>query len=471
MKLRFIFQALFCLTPGFLYSQERPNILLIIADDLSTTVGVYGEQAIATPNMDAVAANGIYFKNAFCTASSCSPSRASVLTGRYPHQLKDGANLWGTLPAEFPTYVKMLEDAGYFTGKNGKGWGPGAEAYGGYTNNPAGKNFKSFDEFLRTVPKNSSFCFWLGSGDPHRPYDSMLTRRTDLDTSHLTVPAWLPDNPEVRKDLKDYLAEAKRFDKKVGEAIALLKANGLLDNTLIIIASDNGMPFPRAKATVYDSGSNIPLIMCWGNKLQKGKMYTELVSLVDIAPTIVEAAGIKRSPSFSGQSLLPLLLENKSSRRFDAVFIERERHANVRKNNVGYPVRAIRTRDFLYIRNLRPERWPAGDPELGNKSFGDIDAGYSKQLLVNNRHHPAFAIWVAASLEKRPAEELYILKDDSAQLINVAFDKKYAKIKKELSTRLDAWRKQTGDPLLDNSTEIFDSYPYYGGRKSESAGK
>ena len=449
---------------------KRPNILLIIADDMSMNAGIYGEKAIKTPGMDNLALNGVYFKNAFCTASSCSPSRASILSGKYPHELEEGANLWGTFPAKYPNYTKTLAQAGYKIGLTGKGWGPGQALPGGYKENPAGPDFKSFDDFLAKLPNDAPFCFWIGSSDPHRPYEAALTKKTAIDKSNIKVPAWLPDNETVREDMMDYLAEVKRYDETIEHAIALLKQKGMFENTFIIVTSDNGMPFPRAKANVYTSASNVPLIMSWGNRFTEGKSYNELITLADLAPTILDAANVKATAEMTGKSLLPLLLDNKKDKRFKEVFLERERHANVRTNMLGYPVRAIRTEDYLYVENLKPERWPAGDPDYNvpPSPFGDIDNSGSKEFLIRNRNNTTYAKWVNASLEKRPAVELYNLKKDPDELNNVATNSENQKIIKKLKKRLDEWRRHTNDPLVGTTEDIFDTYPYYG---RQQAGK
>jgi len=446
-------------------TEAQVNILFIIADDMSKHAGIYGDKVISTPAIDSLATEGVMFEKAFCTAPSCSPSRASILTGRYPHQLKEGGNLWGTLPGAYSNYVSLLAKSGYKSGVFEKGWGPGDFSVGGYKENPAGPRYASFENFIAQLPAETPFCFWLGAFDPHRPYDPALKNTTSINKKELKVPLWLPENEQVRGDLMDYYAEVKRFDETIKKAVSLLKEKGIYNNTLIIVTSDNGMPFPRAKANLYDAGTNIPLIMRWGNNLRKGMRYRELVSLVDIAPTILEAANIEIPASFAGKSLLPLLLKGKSDDRFDNVFIERERHANIRKGDLGYPVRAVRTADFLYIRNLRPERWPAGDPDFFQSvgPFGDIDNGPSKQFLVENRNNPEFQKHTQWSLEKRPGEELYDLRKDPDQLNNVAGNPTYSDIKKKLENKMMSWRKQTGDPLLSAKEDIFDTYPYYGG--------
>lgn len=442
---------------------SAPNVLVIIADDMSKHAGIYGDKAVRTPGINALGAAGIVFENAFCTASSCTPSRASILTGKYPHELKEGGNLWSALPVSFPNYTRLLAENGYRIGSTGKGWGPGNYEKGGYSDNPAGPSVKSFDEFISGLPENTPFCFWIGSRDPHRPYDPELKKTANSNTKEIRVPAWLPDNEPVREDMLDYYAEVNRFDKTVESAIALLKKEGLYDNTLIIVTSDNGMPFPRAKANVYDGGSNIPLIMRWGNHFKNGTRYRELVSLVDLAPTILDVADVSIPGSLTGKSLLPLLVEGKTDNRFKAVFMERERHADIRKGSLGYPVRAIRTPDFLYIVNLRPERWAAGDPDVsrGPGPYGDIDDGLSKQFLIDNLDNNEFKALANLSLGKRSAEELYDLRKDPDQLHNVIHDPSYKKVKAALQKQLSGWRTKTGDPVTNSGTDIFDTYPYY----------
>lgn len=434
---------------------------------MSPTLGIYGDNVIKTPGIDNIAKDGITFEKAFCTASSCTPSRASILTGRYPHQLKEGANLYGPLPVSYPNYTMLLAEKGYSAGFTGKGWGPGNFETSGYKENPAGPRYDSFEQFMKQLPQNSPFCFWIGSTDPHRPYSPDLKKATQLNEKELKVPSWLPDNEKVREDLLDYYAEVKRFDETVEKAIALLKQNGKYENTLIIITSDNGSPFPRAKANAYDAGTTIPLVMRWGNHFANGSRLKELVSLVDLAPTILDVAGVKIPASVTGKSLYSLVTEGKTNARFNSVFIERERHANIRKNSLGYPIRAVRTKDFLYIQNLKPDRWPAGDPDVyvNPGPFGDIDDGFSKKFLIDNRNNEQYSKQVNWSLEKRPAEELYDLRKDPEALENVAGNKKYLKVKKQLQAQVTVWRKQTGDPALNSSNNIFDSYPYQDRKK------
>lgn len=450
------------------------NILFIIADDMSPLPVSYGNRdssVVLTPAIDRLAGQGVSFGRAFCVAPSCSPSRAAILTSRYPHQLAEGVNLWGTLPVRYANFVTLLEGAGYRTGFQGKGWGPGDAAPGGYAHNPAGPSFNSFAEFMASQASNQPngakpFCFWIGPSDPHRPYDANLKNTVGLRPQHLNVPAFLPDTPQMRDDLLDYYAEVARFEQTVADAVTLLEKTGQLQNTLIVVTSDNGMPFPRAKANLYDAGSQIPLVISGGG-FAGGKQITAPVSLLDIAPTLLEWAGLSKATGMEGWSLMRFMLNGSSGN--EPIFIERERHALVREGNLSYPARAIRTPDFLYIRNLKPERWPAGDPEKGGPDrpgylgpFGDIDGGPGKIFLL--AHRAEFPTLTALATAKRPADELYDLRNDPDQVKNVAADPAYRRTLAELRKRLSAWQKRTADPRLTAEGDVIDKYPYYGGK-------
>ncbi|MCY7353261.1 MAG: sulfatase [Cytophagaceae bacterium] len=448
---------------GVAQPTQRPNIVYIVADDLSPTLGCYGDSVALTPTIDRLARQGILFEAAFCTAPSCSPSRASMLTGRHPHQLAEGTNLWGTLPGRYPNVVNLLEGAGYRVGLTGKGWGPGDHTVGGYTRNPAGPSFKSFAEFM----SNSStgppqpFFFWLGPRDPHRPYETSLKQTIGLRPQYLKVPAHLPDTPEVRDDLLDYYAEVARVEQAVASVVETLEKSGRQQNTIIIVTGDNGMPFPRAKANLYDAGSRIPLII-YDGKSAGGQRIATPVSLVDLAPTLLEWAGLPKAESMAGQSLVRFMTGKKPADQ--AVFIERERHAQVRAGNLGYPARAIRTTRFLYIQNLKPDRWPAGDPRevMAVGAYGDIDNGPAKRYLIEHRdQHRSLT---DGAMAKRPAEELYDLQKDPNQQTNVADTPIYQRTKGQLKQQLQAWRQRTADPRLTEAGEVIDTYPYYGNK-------
>ena len=241
-------------------ARQPPNIVLAVADDWSAPhAGAYGDSTVSTPVFDRIAREGARFTHAFTAASSCTPSRAALLTGQAVHRLEEGGNLHGFLPKRFDVYPDLLEQAGYVVGYTGKGWGPGRFEPGGRERNPAGPQFKNFDEFIQHRPAGRPFLFWFGSNDPHRPYEAGTGARSGLKLDSVKVPPFLPDTPEVRSDLLDYYFEVQRFDRDVGRIVATLERLGELDNTLIIVTSDNGMPFPRGKATVYDAGTRMPL--------------------------------------------------------------------------------------------------------------------------------------------------------------------------------------------------------------------
>lgn len=452
---------------GPAHIQERPpNILLVIADDWSYPhAGAYGDRAVATPAFDRVAKEGALFTRAFTAAPSCTPSRAALLTGQPIHRLAEGGNLWGSLPARFEVYPDLLERAGYHVGHTGKGWGPGQFQPGGRSQNPAGPRFASFDEFLGKRTSAQPFAFWFGSNNPHRPYDAGSGVTAGIDPSRITVPPFLPDTAAVRNDLADYYAEVQRFDAELATLLATLDRLGEVDNTLIIVTSDNGMPFPRAKANVYDAGARMPLAMRWPARIKRGTTIDAFVSLTDLAPTILQSARVTIPADVAGRSVWPLL-DGKTPSGWDRAFTERERHANVREGDASYPARAIRTADYLYIRNYRPDRWPAGDPTLyfAVGPFGDIDDGPTKQLLLERRDDVVTANFFRLSMAKRPADELYDLKKDPSQLTNVAADAAYAPVKARLAKELAAWQHATGDPRAVDDDDRWDRYPYYGAR-------
>ncbi|RPI49263.1 MAG: heparan N-sulfatase [Acidobacteria bacterium] len=443
---------------------RRPNILLAIADDWSWPhAGAYGDPTVKTPVFDRIAREGALFTHAFAAAPSCTPSRAALLTGRYPHQLEEGGVLHGFLPDKFPVYTDLLERAGYYVGYTRKGWGPGRFEPGGRPRNPAGVQFGDFDAFLRGRPAGQPFVFWFGSQDPHRPYEEGSGAASGIDLASIRVPTFLPDTPEVRGDLADYFFEVQRFDREVGQILERLRTLGELDNTLVVITADNGMPFPRAKANVYDSGARLPFAMRWPGRVRPGLVADAFINLSDLAPTFLEAAGLTPPESMSARSILGLAAGGSEQGR-DRVFVERERHAHVRAGNLSYPVRAVRTDEWLYIRNFRPDRWPAGDPEMvfSVGPYGDIDGGVSKTLLLERRNDPAIARFFALATAIRPAEELYDLKTDPDQLTNVAADPGRSGAKANLRRMLDEWMRTTGDPRATVDDDRWDRYPYYG---------
>ncbi len=260
----------------------------------------------------------------------------------------------------------------------------------------------------------------------------------------------------------DYYYEVQRFDNVLDKILTLLDSLGRLENTLIVVTSDNGIPFPRAKANVYDGGARLPLAVCWAGRIKGDHVFDGFVNLVDIAATFLDAAGIEPPAVMDGKSLLPVLTRVATSHRSE-VFIERERHARARAGNIGYPVRAVRTKEFLYVRNLKPDRWPAGNPDAESIQgiYGDIDKGPSKAFLVKQQPEP----FTTLALHKRPAEELYDLRYDPHQLKNVAADKNYAAALAALREKVDSWMLDTKDPRRNGGGAEIELYPYFGPKK------
>jgi len=448
-------------SPGYLYAQQ-PNILFILADDMSYPYSsIYGDQ-VKTPNLERLAQHGVTFSNAYSATPSCTPSRAAILTGRYPHKLGEAVNLVGRLDVSIPTYVHVLRKAGYEVAYERKGWAPGDFTKSGYSENPAGKQIE-FQKMINQLPKERPFFFWFGTNDPHRTFPFGKGRASGIDLNKIQVPAFLPDVPEIRGDLADYFYLIKRLDDEVGELLKVLEQSGRLENTIIVMTSDNGMPFPHAKATLYDYGTRVPLIISsFSKNVLQNKKNDSFVNLIDLTPTFLELAGIKNKPEMDGKSLMPVLTGATSIHRKE-VFLERERHCMVRNEfdkGAGYPMRAIRTSDYLYIINLRPDRLPAGDEFIpGTPSeYGDVDGGPTKAFILDNRNDPYVKYFFDLGFGKRPAEELYDLKKDPFNINNVANRAEYAAVKKEFSEQLLQWMHTEKDPRANGGGDEIDRY-------------
>ncbi|MBI4891216.1 MAG: sulfatase [Acidobacteria bacterium] len=435
-------------------TNRRPNVLLLLADNWAAPhAGALGDRMVKTPVFDRLASEGAVFTHAFAPNPSCSPSRSSLLSGQETHRLGEAASLYGPLAADVPIYTDLLTQAGYFTGFSGKGFGPGSSPRPGRTPNPAGAQHASFESFLQARPAGAPFCFWFGSHDPHVPWDRGRQRLAALDPAKLRVPAHLPDDEAVRRDMLHYYCEVQEFDSECGRLLDTLQKTGELDNTLVIMTSDNGWQMPRGLANCYDLGVRIPLALRLPGRISKATRRDDFAAIGDLAPTILDAAGLARPAVMTAQSLL-------GAQRRDAIMLERERHANVRRGDLSYPVRGIRTRDYLYLRNLEPGRWPAGDPEFywAVGPYGDIDDSQTKQLLMREKRQPYFDLCFG----KRPAEELYDLKNDPDQVRNVASEAAYSKARAALSARVGEWMKASGDPRAGGPTDLWDKAPYSG---------
>lgn len=453
-------------------NKPRPNILLLIADDWSWQ----NSQAIdclglKLPTFERIKRDGIHFANAFAAAPTCTASRGAILTGKPIYQLEQGADLAGTLPAKFDVYPDILTKRGYHVGFSGKGWAPGQVEPGGRTQNPAGKKYSDFNTFLSERPAETPFCFWFGSRNPHRPFQRGDGKRQGITPAAGGVPRYLPDVEIVRDDIADYMASMQAFDKQAGELLDKLEKEGLLDNTLVVVTGDNGWAFPRAKATLYDAGTHVPLAIMWKKEISPQGTTDALVSLADLAPTFLEAEGGNVPQSIGGKSLLPFL--KGGSAPHDAVITAMERHMDGGEVPLeGYPMRALRTQEYLYIRNFKPERWPAGRPNkravdfntVATKDyagFANIDAGPSKAWIITEQHTTQTAPFFALATKKRPEQELYHILSDPDQLKNLANDPAWISVVKEMDRQLMAKLLEQDDPRVNGDGEQFDRYPFY----------
>ncbi|MGY8770483.1 MAG: sulfatase family protein [Pirellulales bacterium] len=501
IRLGFIFaiSLFYVFSSATVKGEERPNILFAISDDQAWQhTSVYGYEAISTPNFDRIAKQGVLFNNSITGSPGCTPSRSSVLTGRYPWQLEQAGTHASSFPAKFAVYPDLLEETGYFVGYTGKGWGPGNYKTSGRTRNPAGPSFSSkklkekpakgiastdyagnFADFMSKRPADKPFCFWFGGHEPHRSFEKGSGLVHGLKLEKVDVPKFLPDTEEIRNDILDYCLEIQWFDTHLGQMIVLLEKNGELDNTIIVVTSDNGMAFPRAKANVYEHGIHMPLAISWGNKIKGNRIVDDLVSHTDLAPTFLEAAGVTHpsaeddTPAMTGRSLLPLLLSDKSgttSFARDHQYSSRERHSSSRWNNNTYPQRCVRTDTFLLIRNFKPERWPAGTPQkldgkgnLGpmHGGYHDIDACPSLTFLIENRNDSKIGYYFHLSVDHRPEYELFNIRKDQSCLENLAGSTSHAKVFSKLKENLNGYLKETGDPRLLGNGDIWDSYIRY----------
>jgi N-sulfoglucosamine sulfohydrolase len=453
----------------------KPNVLFCIADDASSHFGAYGCRWVKTPNIDRVAAAGVVFENAYTPTAKCAPSRAAIMTGRYPWQLEEAANHQPYFPAKFKAASEALAEAGVYAGSAGKVWGPGsattaegkARTWGmahtgrGAKAGPPGEAFK---KFLAARPKNTPFFYWFGSANPHRPYtrDAGLAagkKPADVDR----VPAIWPDNETVRRDMLDYATEVEAYDAEVGSLLRALEESGEAENTIVILTSDHGLPFPRVKGHNYDMANRIPLVVRGPKGLVAGgRRVADFVSLIDLAPTLLELYGVHGEKGgmapISGSSFVDLL-RGKAARERPFVITGRERNdAFARPGSeagLGYPVRAIREGDFLYIHNFAPDRWPCGNPELGLK---DTDPGPTKKLIEDRGEKDK--LWQLC-FGKRPAEELFDLAKDPDCVTNLAAEAAHRDRAGVLKDKLFAQLRFQDDPRVLGKGDVFDNYPTF----------
>jgi N-sulfoglucosamine sulfohydrolase len=513
----------------------RPlNIVFCFADDMGRNASAYAKadgpgtvnDAIQTPNIDRLVAEGVLFRNAHVTAPSCTPCRSSLLSGQYFYRTGRGAILRGAVwDSSIPTFPLLLSDAGFHIGKSYKVWSPGTPVdapFGGqqYAYQRSGGRINQFSQnvtrmvaegkdlaaakqeiyeevrgnfasFLADRQPSQPFCFWFGPTNVHRKWirgSGKALWGLDPDALEGKMPAFLPDVHEVREDLIDYFGEIMAFDAAVGVIVEELEKAGELDNTLLVVSGDHGAPgFPYGKCNLYDFGTGVPLV-ARGPGIQPGRVVDDFVNLMDLAPTFLEAGGVTPPPVMTGRSLMPVLLSDKEGRvdpARDFVITGRERHVeDANEGHLPYPQRAIRTKDYLYIINFQPDRWPMGNPygidehnapseedltENTRVTFKDMDSGPTKAWLVAQRNNPMWIRHYELAFGKRPREELYIHADDPHQINNVAADPKYAAVRQELNRRLMEELQRSGDPRVTGDGDYFEKPPLAGPLPDEPA--
>ncbi len=462
--------------------RRRPNVLFCIADDWGWPhAGAYGAgDWIRTPAFDRIAREGVLFGNAFTSNPKCSPCRASILTGRNTWQLEEATNHFGVFPHKWAVFPEVLEEAGYHVGYTGKGWGPGDYEAGGFDRNPAGPQYSSirtepkyryigsidyaanFEDFLSKRPDGAPFSFWLGGQEPHRAYQDGAGELEGKDWREVEVPDFYPSDDEViKRDMSDYSVEVEHFDSHVGRALAKLEEIGELDNTLVVMTSDHGMPFPRVKGQIYEYGFHLPMAVRWGG-MEGGRKVEDFINVRDLMPTFLELAGAEIPDTVTGKSFLDVLRSNKAGQvdmTRNRMLVGKERHDLGRPNDAGYPVRALRTEEFLYVRNFEPDTWPAGNPET---DYRNVDDSPTKSRVLRS-----FDEYYRMSFGKRPAEELYHISEDPACVNNLAGKPEFFQIKTAMREEMMQTLVEEGDPRASGNEEVFETYRYTG-RRSHS---
>ncbi|QGY45422.1 sulfatase-like hydrolase/transferase [Maribellus comscasis] len=500
---------------------KRPNILFAIADDQSFAhTSFAGAKFLQTPAFDSIAKKGVYFSNCIAGSPGCAPSRSTIVTGRYHWQNEQSGQHASSWMKKYVPFVDLLETNGYATGLTGKGVAPfqyarnendslwrETNAAGIVHSNIRYENktpedertaggigpvnyFENFKYFIENVRQNKPFFFWYGSNEPHRSYELDSWKRNNKNREEIEeVPGFFPDNEVIRGDMLDYAVEIEWFDLHLQRMLKYLEDIGELENTIVIVTADNGMPFPRAKANGYDYGIHVPMAICFPDGFPGGRIVDDPVSFADLAPTILEVTKTNSEGMLpiSGKSMLDILQSNEQGvvdplKRY--VFSGRERHSSSRYLNWGYPQRMIRSKDFLYIWNIKPERWPAGAPQRikpdtkdellpifgidenglhhSDWAYTDIDAAPTKSYIVEHHKEPEIKPYFDWAVAKRPEVEFFDVKNDPYCLNNLAGDPDYAGIEKEMKDALMNELRKSEDPrVVGPDKEVFDSYLRY----------
>jgi arylsulfatase A-like enzyme len=528
-RFRFIFllSVLWLVGIDQVLSAQSPNILFLFADDWGRYASAYAkhepenalQSLVRTPNIDRIAKRGVLFRNAFVSAPSCTPCRSALLSGQHFWRTGRASILQGAKwDSAIPAFPLLLQEAGYHIGETFKVWGPGTPndapyGAGKFAYEKAGRRWNDFSEnvtkmmqqgtsfqeaketllgevvanfheFLEARPAGSPFCYWFGPTNVHRQWVQGSGKKLwglNPEDFQGKLPPFLPDVPVVREDVADYFGEIAAYDAAVGALLDRLESTGLADSTMIIISGDHGPPgFPHGKCNLYSFGTSVALAIS-GPKIPGDRIIDDLVSLTDLAPTILESAGLPIPKNMTGKSLMPMLRSDRSGKldpNRNAIFVGRERHVeSARADWTPYPQRAIRTEDYLLIVNFKPDRWPLGDPYGLNDSeppsflqiqnntrvtHPDEDAGPTKAWLVTHRDDPQWNAHYQRAYGKRPRCELYDLKKDPHQMNNVASDQAYETIRKQLEDRLMQELTSTGDPRVQDDGKFYETAPMTG---------
>jgi N-sulfoglucosamine sulfohydrolase len=492
---------------------KRPNILFVISDDQSHLhTSFSGSTYINTPGFDRIAKEGIYFSNCYAGSPGCAPSRSSIVTGRYPWQNEQSGQHASSWLKKYVPFVDEIQSNGYAVGRSGKGVAPFRYARNEADSlwrvgDAAGPLFASvkyddkndertasgedledyannFKNFLQEHKGDKPFFYWFGAREPHRVFEKGSWKKNGKKLDDVDVPAFLPDNDEVRGDLLDYAVEIEWFDLHLRRMIKYLEEIGELENTIIIVTSDNGMDFPRAKANCYEYGVHVPFAIRFPKQIKGNQICKTPISFIDIAPTILEVTETKpqQMMPITGKSMWELFTSGKSNQE-QAVFSGRERHTSARYNNLGYPQRCVRKGDYLFIWNMKPGRYPVGAPIMyKNKSteltplygldesgkfvydgvFADIGPSPTKSNIIENYNTKDGSEFFHSVTDKRPEFELYNVVDDEYCLNNLVRNQKFTSIGNELKQELQNELKRTNDPrLVGPNSDIFDAYKRY----------
>jgi uncharacterized sulfatase len=499
---------------------QRPNILFAISDDQTFAhTSFAGSKFVNTPAFDRVAGEGIYFSNCMAGSPGCAPSRSSIVTGRYHWQNEQSGQHASSWLKKYVPFVDLLESNGYVTGRTGKGVSPfryaqdendslwrATDAAGiahsniRYEEDSPGDErtaegigpvnyFENFKYFMENVRGDKPFFFWYGAQEPHRAYEQDSWKRTEKTLEDANVPGFFPDDEVVRGDLLDYAVEIEWFDLHLQRMLEYLEKTGELENTIVMVTADNGMPFPRAKANCYEYGIHVPFAVRFPKGFPGGRQVDDVLSFADLAPTILEITGTSSNGMLpiSGKSFLHILKsknEGVVDESKEYVFAGRERHSSSRYLNWGYPQRAIRSHDYLLVWNMKPERWPAGAPQRikpgtedellpmygidengvhhSEWAFTDIDAAPTKSFIIENWQDETVRTYFDWAHAKRPEFELFDVKNDPYNLNNLAGNPEYASVEQELKQALLAELKKSEDPrVVGPDKEVFDSYIRY----------